>query len=106
MKAHLYIRIKMQDGSRPFCEPVYAANRKLKPGYAIVKGKPEYHQEGVYHLRYLRGEKRVWESVGADAQEALLRQHQRELILDGQKAGVQVVEPITTGRDLGASIDS
>jgi integrase len=106
MTAHLYIRIKMQDGSRPFCEPVYAANRKLKPGYAIVKGKPEHHQEGVYHLRYLRGSKRVWESVGADAQEALLRQHQRELILDGQKAGVQVVEPITTGRDLGASIDS
>ena len=106
MKAHLYIRIKMQDGSRPFCEPVYSANRKLKPGYAIVKGKPEHHQEGVYHLRYLRGEKRVWESVGTDAQEALLRQHQRELILDGQKAGVQVVEPITTGRDLGASIDS
>ncbi len=106
MKAHLYIRIKMQDGSRSFCEPVYAANRKLKPGYAIVKGKPEHHQEGVYHLRYLRGEKRVWESVGTDAQEALLRRHQRELILDGQKAGVQVVEPITTGRDLGASMDS
>jgi hypothetical protein len=106
MKAHLYIRIKMQDGSRPFCEPVYSANRKLKPGYAVVHGKPGHHHEGVYHLRYLRGEKRVWESVGTDAQEALLRQHQRELILDGKKAGVQVVEPITTGRDLKAAIFS
>jgi hypothetical protein len=55
MKSHLYIRIKAKRKSRPFCEPVWTKNHKLKAGYALVDGVEEHHQEGVYHLRYLHG---------------------------------------------------
>jgi len=65
----------------------------------------EHHPEGVYYLRYLKGKKRVWEPVGSDAPMALLIQRQRETGLTAQKAGVQIVEPVLTGRDLGSAID-
>ncbi|MGA2650434.1 MAG: tyrosine-type recombinase/integrase [Terracidiphilus sp.] len=105
MKATLYIRIKLESGKRSFVKPVYAANRKLKPLYAIVNKKPEHHPEGVYYLRCLQGKKQRWEPVGSDPQAALLRQHQREASLNAQRAGIQVVESVTTGRDLDAAID-
>jgi integrase len=106
MKTHLYIRIKAKGKSRPFCEPVYAKNHKLSPGYALVNGLEEHHPEGVYHLRYLRGGKRIWESLGSDAQTAQTKQLQRNLILASQEAGVEVVEPNPTGHDLGKAIGS
>lgn len=56
------------------------------------------------HLRYLRDGKRVWEAVGSDAQEALSRRHKREVILNSQKAGIEVVDPTVAGRSLEASI--
>jgi integrase len=105
MKVTLYIRVKLADGKRSFVKPVYAANRKLKPMYAIVNGESEHHPEGVYYLRCLQGKKQGWEPVGSDPQAALLRQHQRAASLNAQKAGIQVVEPVTTGRDLDAAID-
>ena len=103
MKAHLYIRVKLADGSRPYCEPVYSANKKLKPLYAMVAGKPVHRPEAVYHLRYLRDGKRIWESVGNDPQEALNSQHQREIILNAQQAGVTVEDPSITGRNFEAA---
>jgi integrase/recombinase XerD len=51
VKVHLYIRVRLSDGNRQYVDPVYAANGKLKPLYAVVDGKPEHHPEGVYHLR-------------------------------------------------------
>jgi integrase/recombinase XerD len=62
----LKIRVRLADGSRPFLNPVFSANGKLKPLFAVVNGNLEHHPEGVYHLRYLKEEKRVWESVGSD----------------------------------------
>lgn len=104
MKAHLYIRIKLADGTRQYAEPVYAANRKLKPLYAILNAKPEHHPEAVYHLRYLRAGKRVWESVGTDGQEALNRQRQREAGLNAKRAGVEILEPASAGRPLADAV--
>ncbi|MGA2168402.1 MAG: site-specific integrase [Terracidiphilus sp.] len=68
-----------------------------------MNGKFERHPEAVYHLRYLRDGKRVWEAVGSDAQEALNRQHQREMILNAQEAGIEVVDPTVTGRSFEAA---
>jgi hypothetical protein len=48
----LYIRIKTEDGKKPFCKPVYLAKGRLKPLYAIVNGEPEYRPEGVYYMRF------------------------------------------------------
>jgi len=105
MKVLLYIRVKLPDGSSPFVKPIRSANTQLKPLYATVNGVKEHHPEGVYYLRYLKGKKRVWEPVGSDAPMALLIQRQRETGLTAQKAGVQIVEPVLTGRDLGSAID-
>jgi len=54
LKVKLYIRIKQSDGNRPYCEPVFAANQKLRPGYALVNGTKEHHPEGAYG--YLSGQ--------------------------------------------------
>lgn len=68
----LKIRVRLADGSRPFLNPVISGNSKLRPGYALVNGKPEHHVEANYYLRYVRGAKRVLEPVGSDSQLALM----------------------------------
>jgi integrase/recombinase XerD len=88
----LKIRVRLPDGSYPFVEPVFASNGKLKPLYAVVDGQQERHPEGVYHLRYLSRGTRVWESVGQDAQLALVAKLKRERIADAKAAGIDVVE--------------
>jgi len=62
MKVRLYLRVRLPNGNRQCVDPVYAANGKLKPLCAFVDGKQEHHREGVYHLRYLKAGKRVWEN--------------------------------------------
>ena len=88
----LKIRVRLSDGSRQFLDPVSTANGKLKPLYAVVNGQPEHHPEGVYHLRYLKGKKRVWEAVGSDPQLALTRKLQKQKFLEAKAAGVAVVD--------------
>jgi integrase/recombinase XerD len=88
----LKLRIRLPDGSRPYLDPVYAANNKLKPGYARLDGNPVHFPDGVYHLRYLKGSRRVWEGVGSDAQFALTAKVKREKSLDAKAVGVTVVE--------------
>lgn len=60
----LKIRIRLQNGSRPYAGPAWSQNSKLKPLYAVVDGNAGYHPEGVYHHHYQRVSKRVWEAVG------------------------------------------
>lgn len=88
----LKIRVRFADGSRPYLDPVTSANGKLKPLYAVVHGEPEHHPEGSYFLRYAREGKRVWESVGTDAQLALLAKLKREKSFEAKAAGVELVE--------------
>jgi integrase len=49
--ATLYIRIT-KNGTSSFCKPVYQSKGRLKPKYAMVKGEPEHHKEGVYYVRF------------------------------------------------------
>jgi hypothetical protein len=70
----------------------------------MVAGKPVHHPEAVYHLRYLRDRKRVWESVGNDAQEALMAQHRREAFFEAREEGVTVEDPTSAGRSLAVAI--
>lgn len=91
MKVRLYIRIRLTNGARPYANPVYSANKKLKPFYALVAGKPEHHPEGVYNLRYRKNGKLVWESVGTDPQTAATKRSKQELLLATQEAGIEVV---------------
>jgi hypothetical protein len=62
----LKLRVRLPDGSRPYLNPIFSGNKKLKPGYAVLDGKPVHFSDGVYHLRYLKGARRVWENVNTD----------------------------------------
>lgn len=104
MKVHLYIRVKLDDGSRPYCAPVYAKNHQLVPSAALVNGKREIHPEGAYYLRYLKKDKRVWESVGKDSQEALRHLNDQERYNKAIENGEDLPEPIVKGRDIDDAI--
>lgn len=94
MKVHLYIRVRLPDGSRQYADPVYLSNGKPKPLYALVDGKPEHHPEGVYHLRYCRADgKRAYEAVGNDVWAALTARIKRERTLEARAVGIEVQEP-------------
>jgi integrase/recombinase XerD len=79
VKVRIYIRVRLSDGAHPFLEPAQAGNNRLKPFYALVDGKPQHHPEGVYYLRYVRNDKRVWEKVGTDPNAAVTAAKKREL---------------------------
>ena len=88
----LKIRVRLPDGSRPYLDPVFAANGKLKPGYANFDSIPGHYPDSVYHLRYLKQGKRVWEPVGSDAQLARIAKLRREKALEAIAAGVAIAE--------------
>ena len=85
----------LPDGSRPFLDPVLSANGKLKPLWAVVHGKGEHHPEGSYFLRYATPEdKRIWKSVGRDAQLALAEQLKHQKSFEARAMGVRLAEDI------------
>jgi integrase/recombinase XerD len=88
----ILIRIRTTDGKRSYKRPVFASNGKLKPLFALVDGKPKYHPEGVYCLRYSKSGKRIWEEVGKDAGKAITEKLKREGIIRAQTLGIEVVE--------------
>jgi integrase/recombinase XerD len=53
-------------------DPVWNRNRTLRAGYALVRGQPEFHPEGIYYLRFVRGRKRIRRAIGPDADVALV----------------------------------
>jgi integrase len=62
-KVSVYIRIRLTDGSQPYCPAIWESKKRLRPHWCLVRGKPEHHPEGVYHVRYRFNGKPVWEKV-------------------------------------------
>ena len=73
-KVSLRIRFKSPEGKLVVAQPVYEVKGRLKPLWARVKGKPEFHPEAVYVLRY--GTK--WENVGQYIDVAMATKLRRE----------------------------
>ena len=71
-----------------------------------MNGKPEYHPEGVYNLRYVKAGKRVWDAMGTDAQLTMTAKLRVEHKLQAVSLGITDRDPIeTAGRsDLAAAI--
>lgn len=70
-KVRLYLRVRLIDGHYRYADPVwepepYSACRVHFGGWSA-----EIHPEGIYYVRFLRGDKRVWRAVGADAEQPL-----------------------------------
>lgn len=89
----LYIRIRRTDGSYAYTDPAWNKNRTLRAGYAMVDGQPEPHPEGVYYLRFLRGSKRVWQSIGMEPDAALAALRNKEHDLQAVALGRSAPEP-------------
>lgn len=66
-----YARVKLKDGSQPYLDSVWAANRQMKKGRAVHNGTPKHFPHAVYYRRYARpGEKRGWERLTDDPAQA------------------------------------
>lgn len=102
-KVRLYIRVLLPDGSRPFLDPVYSANQKLKEGWAVLACEPQRFSGFDYYLRYLKNKKRVWQRLTSDAQKALTAKKQLEAWLLATAEGV-VLAPVAelSARDDGS----
>ena len=83
-KVRLYIRVRLRDGRYAYRDPIWNRNRTLRAGYALIGGQPEVHPEGIYYLRFLRGEKRVWRAVGPRDRQHHDERHQRSHACEGQ----------------------
>lgn len=112
-KVRLYIRVRLSDGRYAHADPVWNRNRTLRAGYALVGGQPEVHPEGIYYVRFLRGRKRVWRAIGADADAAVVAvqnlEHDLQSISLGRSALSSATSPTPespTSVSLDAAIKS
>lgn len=98
-RVRLYIRPSLPDGNRPFLDPVYTANHKLKSGFGVLDGCEQRFTTFAYYLRYLKGGKRVWELAGSDPVIAFDRQRRAKHDLENIALGyVQPGAPEPTER--------
>jgi hypothetical protein len=95
--ATLYIRITASDGRTSYCKPVYQSKGRLKPQFAIVKGEPEHHKEGVYYLRFgADGGKQRFVLVGKDPYVALDKLSEKQRWLRDRERRVIPHTPVNT----------
>lgn len=60
-KVRLYVRVVLPDGKRPFLDPVYSGNQKLKEGWAVHDVQPRCFDEAVYYVRYQKDGRRIYD---------------------------------------------
>lgn len=103
-KVRLYVRVCLLSGKRPFLDPVYSANKKLREGWAIYNDQPQAFADATYYLRYAQGGKRVWHRLSTDAQQALTAKKQMETRHQAIAEGIALA-PVEDGiiRDKSAS---
>ncbi len=111
-KVRLYIRVRLPNGTSPFFHPVRNRNGSFRQGYALRDGQPEFYSDSRCYLRFLRGGKRVWESVGQSADAALValrnKEHDLQSVSLGRVATLPAVEPesvISASRPASPSLD-
>lgn len=86
-RVRIYIRPSLPDGNRPFLDPIYTANHKLKSGFGIFDGREQRFTSFTYYLRYVKSGKRVWQLVGSDPVIAVDRQRRVRHDLEGIALG-------------------
>jgi integrase/recombinase XerD len=108
-KVRLYIRVRRPDGRHAYLDPAWNRNHTLRAGYALVGGQPEAHPEGIYYVRFLRGDKRVWRAIGADADAAAVAvqnlEHDLQAISLGRSAPGSATSP-APGSPAAVSLDA
>lgn len=94
----LKLRVRLPDGNRACLDPAYSKDHKLRSGYAVSESRRSLPT--AYHLRYLRGDRRVWEPVGRDAEVAAtsLVKRERELAAIAANLPLLVAQSSMTSR--------
>lgn len=95
-KVTLVANVKTREGWRRY--PVaWGKNGRIKPDAVMISGKEWKFTEGVYQLRRYKGTRMVYESVGANAADAVIAQKKAERLLAAREhataAGAKIVEP-------------
>lgn len=95
IKVTLVRLCKTENGWRRY-PAVIGKNGRLRPGYALVKGKEREFKEGRYQLRSYEGSRMVYQEAGEDAASAMAArtkaEHRLLAQVAAQKAGVEIVK--------------
>jgi len=86
----LYLRVRSANGGWTYARAVIAKNRQIRPLFAVVGGQPTHCPEGVYHLRYRLGGKRIWEPVGSSASLAQVALQRKALEFQADALGIPI----------------
>jgi hypothetical protein len=100
----LHVRVNLPDGKQVYRKPVFAANKKLLAGCALINSKREMHPEAVFYLRYVENGKRKWKAIGQDPINALAAKAQRKLLEDARRLG-QPLAHDASGGIVGRQVD-
>jgi hypothetical protein len=84
-------RIVTLQGKR-YCPVVFSTNGRIKQDMILVDGHEERHPEGAYYIEWRENGKRIRESVGKNASDALGRKLRQAQILASKAFGIGVVE--------------
>ncbi len=93
LTVRLYIRIKTDDGKKPYCDPVYLSKGRLKPLYAFVDGEPQHRPEGIYYMRFGMNGKQQMVPLGTDPYVALDKLAAQERYLRDRARGIETASP-------------
>ena len=85
-------RIVTPQGKR-YCPVVFSSNGRIKQDAVLVDGREERHPEGAYYIDWRENGRRIRESVGKNASDALSRKLRQAQILASKALGIAVVEP-------------
>ena len=89
-KVTLYVQVHLSDGRRTYLKPVISGNKKLKEGWAYLKGQPQRFDVAIYYLRYRKAGKPVWQRLTRDAEQALAAKRQLETRLRAVVEGIEL----------------
>lgn len=81
---------------RQYAPVVLTKNGKIKADYVLVKGEPEHHSEGTYHIEWYVGRKRIREAVGNDAGVAATKRQAKQVELSALNHGLLVTPETPT----------
>lgn len=84
-------RVVTPHGKR-YCPVVFSGNGRIKQDTVLVDGREERHPEGAYYIDWRDNGRRIRQSVGKNAPDALSRKLRQAQILASKALGIAVLE--------------